>query len=362
MSMRDQSGSYLAVLKVIGVGGGGTNAVNRMIEAGLTGVEFIAVNTDAQALLMSDADVKIHIGSQVTRGLGAGADPEVGQRGGARVSRRVEGRPEGRGHDLHHGRRRRRDRHGCRSDRRGARAGARRADRRRGDEAVRLRGPSPLRAGGGRDQRAARVRRHADRDRERPAAPGDREEHVRARVVPARRRRPPPGRPGDHRPDHGPRSRQPRLRRRADDHARGRLCPDGDRHRCRREPRSGGRADRRLVAAPGVVDRGRDRHPAQRHRRPRRRPVRGQRGGRGGHRRCRRERERHLRRSDRPVDGRGGARHGDRHRLRPAAAPAHGPPQERERVGVSEAPVSREPDQGFDVPSQLDVPSFLRDD
>jgi cell division protein FtsZ len=75
MSMRDQSGSYLAVLKVIGVGGGGTNAVNRMVEAGLTGVEFIAVNTDAQALLMSDADVKIHIGSQVTRGLGAGADP-----------------------------------------------------------------------------------------------------------------------------------------------------------------------------------------------------------------------------------------------------------------------------------------------
>ena len=71
-----QSGSYLAVLKVIGVGGGGTNAVNRMVDAGLTGVEFIAVNTDAQALLMSDADVKIHIGSKVTRGLGAGADPD----------------------------------------------------------------------------------------------------------------------------------------------------------------------------------------------------------------------------------------------------------------------------------------------
>ena len=79
MSMRDQSASYLAVLKVIGVGGGGTNAVNRMVEAGLTGVEFIAVNTDAQALLMSDADVKIHIGAQATRGLGAGANPEVGQ-------------------------------------------------------------------------------------------------------------------------------------------------------------------------------------------------------------------------------------------------------------------------------------------
>src|SRR5881392_2620858 len=78
MSTRDQTGSYLAVLKVIGVGGGGTNAVNRMIEAGLTGVEFIAVNTDAQALLMSDADVKIHIGAKATRGLGAGADPAVG--------------------------------------------------------------------------------------------------------------------------------------------------------------------------------------------------------------------------------------------------------------------------------------------
>jgi cell division protein FtsZ len=79
MSTRDHTSSYLAVLKVIGVGGGGTNAVNRMIEDGLTGVEFIAVNTDAQALLMSDADVKIHIGSKVTRGLGAGADPEVGR-------------------------------------------------------------------------------------------------------------------------------------------------------------------------------------------------------------------------------------------------------------------------------------------
>jgi cell division protein FtsZ len=77
--VRDQSGNYLAVIKVIGVGGGGTNAVNRMVDAGLTGVEFIAVNTDAQALLMSDADVKIHIGAQVTRGLGAGADPEVGR-------------------------------------------------------------------------------------------------------------------------------------------------------------------------------------------------------------------------------------------------------------------------------------------
>src|SRR5437773_5614684 len=75
--MREQ-GNYLAVIKVVGVGGGGTNAVNRMVDAGLAGVEFIAVNTDAQALMMCDADVKIHIGSKATQGLGAGADPVVG--------------------------------------------------------------------------------------------------------------------------------------------------------------------------------------------------------------------------------------------------------------------------------------------
>ena len=71
--------NYLAVIKVVGIGGGGVNAVNRMIEVGLKGVEFIAINTDAQALLMSDADVKLDIGRELTRGLGAGADPEVGR-------------------------------------------------------------------------------------------------------------------------------------------------------------------------------------------------------------------------------------------------------------------------------------------
>src|SRR6266498_1563324 len=77
--MRDQTGNYLALIKVVGVGGGGSNAVNRMVDAGLSGCEFIAINTDAQALLMCDADVKMPIGSEVTRGLGAGADPAVGQ-------------------------------------------------------------------------------------------------------------------------------------------------------------------------------------------------------------------------------------------------------------------------------------------
>ena len=81
-----ESGSYLAVIKVVGVGGGGTNAVNRMVDAGLRGVEFIAANTDAQALQMCDADIKLNIGHELTRGLGAGANPEVGH-GAAAESR-----------------------------------------------------------------------------------------------------------------------------------------------------------------------------------------------------------------------------------------------------------------------------------
>ena len=72
--------NYLAVIKVVGIGGGGVNAVNRMIEVGLRGVEFIAINTDAQALLMSDADVKLDVGRDLTRGLGAGANPDVGRK------------------------------------------------------------------------------------------------------------------------------------------------------------------------------------------------------------------------------------------------------------------------------------------
>jgi cell division protein FtsZ len=76
----DSPQNYLAVIKVVGIGGGGVNAVNRMVEGGLRGVEFIAVNTDAQTLLMSDAEVKLDIGRETTRGLGAGSDPEIGRR------------------------------------------------------------------------------------------------------------------------------------------------------------------------------------------------------------------------------------------------------------------------------------------
>jgi cell division protein FtsZ len=77
--VRDQTGNYLAVIKVVGVGGGGSNAVNRMVDAGLSGVEFVAANTDAQALLVVDSDVKVQMGADSTRGLGAGANPEVGK-------------------------------------------------------------------------------------------------------------------------------------------------------------------------------------------------------------------------------------------------------------------------------------------
>src|SRR6188508_184634 len=81
-----EASGYLAVIKVVGVGGGGTNAVNRMIDAGLSGVEFIAANTDAQALQMTDADIKLNIGHNLTKGLGAGANPQIGQ-GAAAESR-----------------------------------------------------------------------------------------------------------------------------------------------------------------------------------------------------------------------------------------------------------------------------------
>ncbi|MBI2691803.1 MAG: cell division protein FtsZ [Solirubrobacterales bacterium] len=92
------AGSYLAVIKVVGVGGGGTNAVNRMVDAGLKGVEFIAVNTDAQALQMCDADVKLNIGATLTKGLGAGADPSIG--GGAASESRDDIKEALKGADL----------------------------------------------------------------------------------------------------------------------------------------------------------------------------------------------------------------------------------------------------------------------
>ena len=200
--MSTQNGNYLAVIKVVGVGGGGTNAVNRMVESGLTGVEFIAVNTDAQALLDTDADVKIHIGSKATRGLGAGANPEVGL--AAAQESRDELKEALKGADMIFV---------TAGEGGGTGTGAAPVvaelgrelealtvgvvtkpfafeGRRRADQAD-WRCPEP-----------PRPRRHAHRDRERPAAPGGREDDADPRVVPDGRRHPPPGRAGHHRPDH----------------------------------------------------------------------------------------------------------------------------------------------------------------
>ncbi|MEI2827491.1 MAG: hypothetical protein V9F04_14655 [Dermatophilaceae bacterium] len=94
--------NYLAVIKVVGIGGGGVNAINRMIDKGLKGVEFIAINTDAQALLMSDADVKLDVGRELTRGLGAGADPEVGRKAAEDHAEEIEEVLQGGRHGLRH--------------------------------------------------------------------------------------------------------------------------------------------------------------------------------------------------------------------------------------------------------------------
>ena len=110
-----EASGYLAVIKVVGVGGGGTNAVNRMIDAGLSGVEFIAANTDAQALQMTDADLKLHIGATPHQGARRRRQPADRPGRGGRVARRHQGGAQGRGHGVRHRRRGRRHRHGRRA-------------------------------------------------------------------------------------------------------------------------------------------------------------------------------------------------------------------------------------------------------
>ncbi len=153
--------NYLAVIKVVGIGGGGVNAVNRMIEQGLKGVEFIAINTDAQALLMSDADVKLDVGRDSTRGLGAGADPEVGRKAAEDAKDDIEELL--RGADMVFvtaG-------EGGGTGTGGApvvaidRAQTRRADRRRGDAALLVRGQAPQQSG--RERHHSRCARAATR-------------------------------------------------------------------------------------------------------------------------------------------------------------------------------------------------------
>src|SRR3954449_7945957 len=194
------TGSYLAVIKVVGVGGGGTNAVNRMVDAGMKGVEFIAVNTDAQALQMTDADIKLQVGGQLTRGLGAGANPDMGMAAANESRDEIkealkgadmvfvtagEGGGTGTGaapviaeiakHEVgaltvgvvtrpfvFEGSQRGRPA-GVRGARRGPEARGGRADGCRGPPSVRVRGVAARAAGGRRDPATARAGRHADR-------------------------------------------------------------------------------------------------------------------------------------------------------------------------------------------------------
>ena len=318
------------MIKVVGVGGGGTNAVNRMVDAGLSGVEFIAVNTDAQALMVCDADVKIHIGSAATRGLGAGADPAVGL--AAAQESRDELKEALKGADM--------------------------IFVTAGEGGGTGTGGAPIVAELGREIGALTVgvvtkpfdfegRRRSQQAEQGIESLRDKLETLiviendrllqvvekQTSVVDAFRMADDVLRQGvqgitdlitvpglvnldfaDVRT----------IMREAGSALMG--IGVGE----RRQPRGGGCALGRVVAAARVVDRGRDRDPAQHHRRPRHRPVRGQRGGRGRDERSRPERERHLRRRDRRLDGRRGARHRDRHRLRRRAPP---PPDERGAAG-----------------------------
>ncbi len=355
MSMRDPSGNYLAVIKVVGVGGGGTNAVNRMVDAGLSGVEFIAVNTDAQALMMCDADVKIHIGS--TRDAGSRSGRRSGRRPGRRAGepRRVEGGAEGRRHGLRH--RRRGWRHGHRS-----RADRRRAGPRSSALTVGVVTKPFAFEGRKRSQQAdLGIENLRDRVDTLIVIENDRLLQVvekRTSVTDAFRMADDILRQGvqgitdlitvpglvnldfaDVRT----------IMRDAGSALMGIGSASGENR--------ASEAARAAVSSPllETVDRRRHRHPAQHHGRRRHRPVRGQRGGRGRHERRRRERQRDLRRRDRRRHGRRGARDRDRDRLRRG--------RRRRRRETREAPPSRSDRRGFEIPDDaLDVPSFLRDD
>ena len=158
-----EPGAYIAVIRVVGVGGAGLNAVNRMIDADISQVEFVAVNTDIQQLQTSDAPLKIHIGRELTEGLGSGADPDLGRRAAEEAYDQIKRAL--RGSDMVFvtaGRRRRhRLRRGAR--RRADRQGARRADRRDRDHALHLRGHSAREAGHRRGRHPASELRHGDR-------------------------------------------------------------------------------------------------------------------------------------------------------------------------------------------------------
>ena len=196
-----EPGQYLAVIRVVGVGGAGLNAVNRMIDAGISDVEFVAVNTDIQQLALSDAPMKIHIGRELTQGLGSGASIDVGRRAAEeaydQIKRALRGSDmvfvtAGEGGGTGSGAARSWDASRVRSAR----------SRRHRHDPVPFRRHEAQRPGRSRRRGATRELRHGDRDPERPPARGARSFDLDARRVPHRGRRLAPGCPGHHRPDH----------------------------------------------------------------------------------------------------------------------------------------------------------------
>ena len=309
--------NYLAVIKVVGVGGGGVNAVNRMIDAGLKGVEFIAVNTDAQALLMSDADVKLDIGRELTRGLGAGSDPEVGKAAAEAHTDEIEEVLKG-------------------ADMVFITAG------KGGGTGT---GAAPVIAAIAKSLGALTigvVTRPFGFEGKRRAVQADSgiktlKENVDTLIVIPNDRLLTVSNdktsvlnafkmadevllqgvqgitdlittPGPH---------QHRLRRREDGHERRRLGPHGHRLRLGRRPGAQRRPLGHLLAAARGLHRGRPRHPAHHRRRLRPGPVRGQRGRRGHPLGRPPRRQHHLRHGHRRRDGRRGPHHRHRRRLRP---------------------------------------------
>ena len=296
---RTDSGAYLAVIRVVGVGGAGLNAIHRMMDAGISQVEFVAVNTDLQQLQMSDAEVKLHIGRDLTKGLGSGSDPRIGKAAAEESHDQIKHAL--RGSDMVFV---------TAGEGGGTGSGAApvvaRIARELGALTVGIvTTPFPFegtkrkaQADVGVDE-LRRELRHRDRDPEREAARGARQVDLDARRVQDRRRRAPPGRPGNHRPDHAPRPDQPRLRRRPHDHEGRRHGADGHRLRDRRQPRRrGGRARAALTADRHRADR-REGDPALDRRRQRPLAARGERGGRGDPTRRDGRHEHHLRRDDR---------------------------------------------------------------
>ena len=228
--------NYLAIIKVVGIGGGGVNAVNRMIEVGLKGVEFIAINTDAQALLMSDADVKLDIGRELTRGLGAGANPSVGESAAEdhadEIEEVIKGADmvfvtAGEGGGTGTG---------------GAPVVARIA-RCLGALTIGV-VTRPFAFEGRRRANSAEEGIASSARRSTPSSSSPTTGCCRSRPQRVGDGRLPPGRPGaaagclrHHRPDHHPRPDQPRLRRREVGHVQRRLGADGHRLGARRQPR-----------------------------------------------------------------------------------------------------------------------------